>query len=62
MRSTEHPLAGRLAVILSCASTKFVTCVQAYLEYIQQRGFTSMFIWACPPLQVLIAAARPHPF
>ena len=23
----------------------------AYLAYIKQRGFTSMFIWACPPLQ-----------
>ncbi len=22
-----------------------------YLAYIRARGFTSMFIWACPPLQ-----------
>ena len=23
-----------------------------YLRYIRERGYTSMFIWACPPLQV----------
>lgn len=23
-----------------------------YLDYIKRQGFTSMFIWACPPLQV----------
>ena len=23
-----------------------------YLDYIKRRGYTSMFIWACPPLQV----------
>ena len=24
----------------------------SYLDYVKQRGFCSMFIWACPPLQV----------
>lgn len=24
----------------------------SYLHYIKARGYTSMFIWACPPLQV----------
>jgi hypothetical protein len=24
----------------------------AYLAYVKARGYTSMFIWACPPLQV----------
>ena len=23
-----------------------------YLQYMKQRGFLSMYIWACPPLQV----------
>lgn len=23
-----------------------------YLDYVKRQGFTSMFIWACPPLQV----------
>lgn len=36
-----------------CIERFVITWMQAYLEYIQQRGFTSMFIWACPPLQVL---------
>ena len=29
----------------------------SYLAYVKARGFTSMFIWACPPLQ-----ARPPSF
>jgi len=33
----------------------------AYLAYIKQRGFTSMFIWACPPLQARAAPAPQHP-
>lgn len=27
-----------------------------YLDYVKRQGFTSMFIWACPPLQVLQTA------
>ncbi len=27
-----------------------------YLKYIKLQGFTSMFIWACPPLQVCTLA------
>lgn len=26
--------------------------LQGYLTYVKARGYTSMFIWACPPLQV----------
>lgn len=26
--------------------------LQGYLAYVKARGYTSMFIWACPPLQV----------
>lgn len=29
-----------------------------YLTYVKARGYTSMFIWACPPLQV---GDPPHP-
>lgn len=29
----------------------------SYLAYVKLRGFTSMFIWACPPLQVWVVAA-----
>lgn len=37
---------------LNVRSKKLDDVLQAYLAYIQARGFTSMFIWACPPLQV----------
>lgn len=26
--------------------------LQSYLEYVKQRGFCAMFIWACPPFAV----------
>ena len=29
-----------------------------YLDYIKRRGYTSMFIWACPPLQVSTGCQR----
>ena len=29
-----------------------------YLDYIKRRGYTSMFIWACPPLQVSTGCER----
>ena len=32
----------------------------AYLAYVKARGYTSMFIWACPPLQVR-ASSPPLP-
>lgn len=31
----------------------------SYLHYIKARGFTSMFIWACPPLQVRLQPLTP---
>ncbi len=40
-------------------SKKLDDVLQAYLAYIQARGFTSMFIWACPPLQVRCTRASP---
>ena len=27
--------------------------LQSYLEYVKQRGFCAMFIWACPPFAVI---------
>ena len=32
----------------------------AYLAYVKLRGYTSMFIWACPPLQVRAVGASLH--
>lgn len=32
-----------------------------YLDYIKRRGFTSMFIWACPPLQVRLRCLIAEP-
>ena len=38
----------------------------AYLAYVKLRGYTSMFIWACPPLQArgrgLHALILPAPY
>ena len=33
--------------------------LQGYLTYVKARGYTSMFIWACPPLQVRAACCAP---
>ena len=35
--------------------------LQGYLTYVKARGYTSMFIWACPPLQVLQPLIPFHP-
>lgn len=33
----------------------------SYLTYIKQRGYCSMFIWACPPFQVpCLSTSFPH--
>ena len=45
--------------------------LQSYLQYVKQRGFCSMFIWACPPFAVRlssrllivhgVSSTHPHP-
>lgn len=47
-------------ILLSCAGRNGIALrtmvyhevMVGYLDYIKRQGFTSMFIWACPPLQV----------
>lgn len=42
--------AGRSGVALR--TLVYHEVMVGYLDYIKRQGFTSMFIWACPPLQV----------
>ena len=41
--------AGRGVALRTMVYHELLIC---YLHYIRARGYTSMFIWACPPLQV----------
>ena len=40
--------AGRGTALRTVVYHELLIC---YLHYIRARGYTSMFIWACPPLQ-----------
>ncbi len=40
--------AGRGVALRTMVYHELLIC---YLHYIRARGYTSMFIWACPPLQ-----------
>jgi len=37
---------------LALRSLVYHEILSAYLNYVKARGYTSMFIWACPPMAV----------
>lgn len=47
---TWDPCAGRNGIALR--TLVYHEVMVGYLDYVKRQGFTSMFIWACPPLQV----------
>ena len=52
--------AGRGTALRTMVYHELLIC---YLHYIRARGYTSMFIWACPPLQACSAPSQtplPH--
>ena len=51
--------AGRGIALRTMVYHELLIC---YLHYIRARGFTSMFIWACPPLQARSALKILAPF
>ena len=41
---------------LALRSLVYHEILSAYLNYVKARGYTSMFIWACPPMAVSTSA------
>ena len=41
---------------LALRSLVYHEILSAYLNYVKARGYTSMFIWACPPMAVSFPA------
>ncbi len=44
---------------LALRSLVYHEILSAYLNYVKARGYTSMFIWACPPMAVSLPACLP---
>ena len=40
---------------LALRSLVYHEILSAYLNYVKARGYTSMFIWACPPMAVRLS-------
>ena len=40
---------------LALRSLVYHEILSAYLNYVKARGYTSMFIWACPPMAVSLS-------
>ena len=41
---------------LALRSLVYHEILSAYLNYVKARGYTSMFIWACPPMAVSLSS------
>ncbi len=46
---------------LALRSLVYHEILSAYLNYVKARGYTSMFIWACPPMAVSLSMRLYHP-
>ena len=46
---------------LALRSLVYHEILSAYLNYVKARGYTSMFIWACPPMAVCLCSPNLKP-